>query len=77
MIDQCHHRRPIDVVDADFDSLFKFSAAGEELQSFGATGTGEKQFQQPHGVAFFDKTLYVADTGNDRIVRFRLSTDVD
>lgn len=65
------------VVDADFDSLFKFTAAGEELQSFGGTGSGEKQFQQPHGVAFFDGTLYVADTGNNRIVRFRLSTDVD
>jgi sugar lactone lactonase YvrE len=65
------------VVDADFDSLFKFTAAGDELQSFGGTGSGEKQFQQPQGVAFFDRTLYVADTGNNRIVRFRLSTDVD
>lgn len=65
------------VVDADFDSLLKFSSAGEELQSFGGAGAGEKQFQQPHGVAFFDKTLYVADTGNSRIVRFKLSTDVD
>ncbi|MDZ7623899.1 MAG: hypothetical protein U5J96_05550 [Ignavibacteriaceae bacterium] len=31
-------------------------------------------FNEPHGVAFFDKTLYVADTGNNRIVRFILST---
>ncbi len=65
------------VIDADLHYLFKFSATGDELQSFGGAGTGEKQFQQPHGVAFFDKTLYVADTGNNRIVRFRLSTDVD
>jgi DNA-binding beta-propeller fold protein YncE len=63
------------VVDAAQDSLFKFSAAGDELQSFGGSGSGEKQFNQPHGVAFFDRTLYVADTGNNRIVRFKLSTD--
>lgn len=64
------------VVEADLDYLFKFSASGDEQQSFGGTGSGEKQFRQPHGVAFFDKTLYVADTGNNRIVRFKLSTDV-
>ena len=63
------------VVDADLDSLFKFSAAGDEQQSFGGTGSGEKQFNHPQGVAFFNRTLYVADTGNNRIVRFKLSTD--
>ena len=65
------------VVDAASDSLFKFSPSGEEQQSFGGSGSGEKQFRSPHGVAFFDKTLYVTDTGNNRIVRFKLSTDVD
>ncbi len=64
------------VVDAALNYLFKFSAAGEEQQSFGGAGSGEKQFNQPHGVAFFNKTVYVADTGNNRIVRFKLSTDV-
>jgi hypothetical protein len=64
------------VVDAGLDYLFKFSAAGDEQQSFGGAGAGEKQFNQPHGVAFFNKTVYVADTGNNRIVRFKLSTDV-
>jgi NHL repeat len=64
------------VVDAGLDYLFKFSAAGEEQQSFGGTGSGEKQFKQPSGVGFFDRTLYVADTGNNRIVRFKLSTDI-
>ncbi len=64
------------VVDAQRDFLFKFSATGDELQSFGESGSGEKQFDQPHGVAIFNKTLYVADTGINRIVRFRLSTDI-
>jgi sugar lactone lactonase YvrE len=64
------------VVDAGLDYLFKFSVAGEEQQSFGGTGSGEKQFKQPSGVGFFDKTLYVADTGNNRIVRFKLSIDI-
>ncbi|MCB9511804.1 MAG: hypothetical protein H6695_16595 [Deferribacteres bacterium] len=64
------------VVDAAQNRLFKFSPSGEEQQSFGEVGTGEKQFDAPHGVAFFDQTLYVADTGNNRIVRFKLSSDV-
>lgn len=64
------------VIDAAQDYLFKFSAAGDELQSFGGSGSGEKQFNQPQGVAYFNRTLYVADTGNNRIVRFKLSTDI-
>jgi hypothetical protein len=62
------------IADAGKDSIYKFNSFGDELQSFGAFG-GDDKFNQPHGVAFFDKTLYVADTGNDRVVRFILSTD--
>jgi DNA-binding beta-propeller fold protein YncE len=65
------------VIDAGLHRLLKFSSAGEEQQSFGSLGAGEKQFNAPKGVAFFNRTLYVADTGNNRIVRFRLSTDVN
>lgn len=64
------------IVDSDLDRLFKFSPSGDEQQSFGESGSGEKQFNNPNGVAFFDKTLYIADTDNNRIVRFKLSTDV-
>ncbi len=60
------------VVDAVRDSLYRFSASGVEKYSFG----GPKQFNQPHGVAFSNRTLYIADTGNNRIVRFKLSTDI-
>ncbi|MBT8393158.1 MAG: hypothetical protein HKP17_11405 [Ignavibacteriaceae bacterium] len=62
------------IADAGKDSIYKFNSFGDELQSFGSFGADDS-FNQPQGVAFFDKTLYVADTGNDRIVRFILSTD--
>jgi hypothetical protein len=61
------------VADAEKDSVFKFNSFGEELESFG----GPDIFDSPHGVAFFNGTLYVADTNNDRILRFILSTDID
>jgi len=64
------------VVDAVKDSLFRFTPNGDEQFSFGGTGTGEKQFDRPMGVDVFNKTVYVADTGNNRIVRFKLSTDM-
>jgi sugar lactone lactonase YvrE len=60
------------VVDAAKDSVFRFSPSGFITQAFG----GASQFRAPRGVASFDKTLYVADTGNDRILRFILSTDM-
>ncbi len=60
------------VVDAAKDSVYKFNAFGNELQSFG----GRDIFNNPHGVAFFDRTLYIADSGNNRILRFILSTDI-
>lgn len=64
------------VIDAGQDRLFKFSSNGSELQSFGRTGNGVTQFRAPCGVAHHYQTLYVADTGNNRIVRFKLSTDI-
>lgn len=60
------------IVDSDKDSVYKFNSFGDELNSFG----GPNIFNEPYGVAFFNKTLYVADTGNNRILRFILSTDI-
>ncbi|MDP4195196.1 MAG: hypothetical protein Q8940_09120 [Bacteroidota bacterium] len=59
------------VADAAKDSIFKFNSYGEELQSFG----GEKVFNHPHAVAVYNKIVYVADTDNNCIKRFILSTD--
>lgn len=60
------------VIDSEKDSLFKFNQYGTEMHSFG----GSNLFKNPKGVAFFDKTLYICDTGNNRILRFILSTDI-
>jgi DNA-binding beta-propeller fold protein YncE len=66
------------VIDAGSDSLYKFNPGGGEFrsQSFGGRGAGERQFNQPSGAAWFNKVLYIADTGNNRIVRFKLNTDL-
>lgn len=61
------------VVDAGKDSLYKFNSLGaKKSESFG----GPTQFSSPMGVAFYYKTLYIADSGNDRVLRFILSTDI-
>ncbi|NIR47951.1 hypothetical protein GWO43_05835 [candidate division KSB1 bacterium] len=77
------------VIDSQADSVFVFNRNGEFLRdrnqisilSFGGTGSGDKEFRSPKGIAFLDvdddQVLYVADTGNNRIVRFKLSSEFD
>src|SRR5690606_10987118 len=79
------------VVDAGKDSLFVFNPNGVEgvrppaseggtrpvSVSFGGTGGGPREFRTPQGVAYFNRIVYVADTGNNRIARFRLNTDFE
>ncbi len=60
------------IADAKKDSVFKFTPLGDELQSFG----GPDVFNEPYAVAHYDRTLYVVDSGNNRILRFILSTDL-
>ncbi len=62
------------VADAGKDSVYKFNPRGDLLTGFG--GPDLFKFNKPHSVAFFNKTLYVADTENNRILRFILSTDL-
>jgi len=64
------------VVDAGRHSVLKFKYDGRLLLRFGSFGSGNKEFNQPKGIAYYNKTLYVADTGNNRILRFQLSTDI-
>ena len=79
------------VLDGAKDSVFVFTNGGVEgvapppgsastrpvIVSFGGSGDGAMQFNNPQGIAYFDRILYVADTGNNRISRFRLNTDFE
>lgn len=78
------------VVDAGTDSVFQFTGNGIEgvpppagsgltkniIVSFGGAGSDGMHFKNPQGVASYNKTLYVADTGNNRVLSFKLSTDL-
>ncbi len=79
------------IVDSGKDSLYQFTSTGAEgvnppansgitkqvIASFGGEGSGPFQFNEPSGVCYFRKVIYVADKGNGRICRFKLSTDVE
>ncbi|MBD79290.1 MAG: hypothetical protein CL840_10245 [Crocinitomicaceae bacterium] len=79
------------VVDATKDSLYQFTNEGYEganpppfsanrkqIQvSFGGNGLGLNQFNKPMGVAYFKKIVYVADAGNGRVLRFKLTSDFE
>jgi sugar lactone lactonase YvrE len=71
-------RGPIYVADAGIvvkvgnDRVQVFTRAGDYLGRWGNHGSGEGQFDIPNGVAVAaDGTVYVADSGNDRVVYFR------
>ena len=77
------------ITDAKKDSLYLFSLNGFEgvkpppgysttkyiNVSFGGSGIGLMQFNEPMGVAYKNKVVYVADAGNGRVLRFKLTTD--
>ncbi|MGB0403365.1 MAG: hypothetical protein ACPGEG_04655 [Salibacteraceae bacterium] len=79
------------VVDSEKDSLFQFTNEGYEGVnppafsadrkqincSFGGRGTSLSQFNSPTGVTYLDQIVYVADAGNGRVLRFKLTTDFD
>lgn len=80
-------RGDIFIVDSELDSVFKFDSRGRfRKESFGdrlatagdfiASRTSNPGFANPHGVAFFERTLYIVDTGHNVIRLFRLSTDL-
>ena len=84
-------RDHIFITDAVTDSLYLFQSRGVEgvnpppgadrtkpdIVSFGGTGAGPRQFNNPGGVAYFRQIVYVADTGNNRITRHKLNTDFE
>lgn len=58
--------------------FYRFGPSGNQLQAVLGAGTGESQFNSPKGIAVLpsaeEQIVYVADTGNDRILMFYLST---
>jgi DNA-binding beta-propeller fold protein YncE len=56
--------------------FYRFSSGGTQLQAVLDDGSGS-QFKMPKGIAVtpFEGIVYVTDTGNDRILMFRLSTE--
>jgi len=78
------------VVDRAKDSLYQFTSTGLEgvqpppasgetkfvRTSFGGSGQGPMQFDSPSAVAYKDRVVYVADAGNGRILRFKLTLDI-
>ena len=83
--------RYIFVTDTEKDSVYQFTSNGlegippppgsDEKQyakaSFGGSGVGPTQFNEPLSIAYFKKVLYVADAGNGRILRFKLTLDFE
>lgn len=79
------------VVDSESDSLYQFSFTGFEgvrppaaagidryiKASFGGTGSDLMQFNDPMAVAYFNQIVYVADAGNGRVMRYKLTLDFD
>ena len=79
------------VTDEESDSLYIFTQSGFEginppansgitkqiIASFGGAGSGPFQFNQPSGVCVFGNIVYVADKGNNRICRYKLSIDLE
>ena len=77
--------------DAERDSLYIYNRNGVEgvapppsagtlrpvKVSFGGEGSGPLSFRDPEGVAYYERIVYVADKGNNRISRFRLNTDFE
>jgi hypothetical protein len=84
-------QRYIFVADNVLDSVYTFQENGFEgtapppqysnrkiiKVSFGGSGNGPYQFRRPAALAYFDRTLFVADLGNRRISRFKLTTDYE
>jgi hypothetical protein len=79
------------IADDILDSVYVFTQSGFEgvnppatsaarkqiIASFGGDGNDQFHFRKCSGVAYFNKVLYVADKENNRICRYKLSTDIE
>jgi hypothetical protein len=79
------------VADDVLDSVFIFTQAGYEgvnapatstnkkqlIASFGGNGIDQFHFRKCSGVAYFKGVLYIADKENNRVCRYKLSTEIE
>ncbi|MCU0372500.1 MAG: hypothetical protein MUE56_04585 [Ignavibacteria bacterium] len=66
------------VIDSYRNFMFKFNNAGRMLpESFGNPEGSLSVFNNPKGISYFNKIIYIADTDNNRIVRYKLSTELN
>ena len=49
------------------DSIHVFDQAGQQRRTIGSSGSGDGQFNRPHGLFIKGDVMYVADYGNNRI----------
>lgn len=61
------------VLDSGNHRVVVFDQDGAQLHSWGASGTGAGQFNEPWGIAIDDEFVYVADTWNHRVQKFTLA----
>ncbi|MBC8043671.1 MAG: hypothetical protein IAF08_09540, partial [Rhizobacter sp.] len=40
-------------------------------------GTTGDKLNAPQGVCYLNRTLYISDTGNNRVLRFKLTYDIE
>ena len=60
--------------------FYRFGPTGLQQQAVTGFGSGTRQFKTPKGIAVtpntIQQTVYIADTGNNRIVQYKLSKDL-
>lgn len=79
------------VVDQAQNRFYQFTSKGYEgveppvnstakkyiVTSFGDKGSGPFQFNEPMGVCYYKYIVYIADKGNNRILRYQLNIDLE
>jgi len=62
-------------------SVFQFDPIGRLKEAWGPFGNATGEMNFPRGIAYDNfadrRTVYISDSGNNRILRFKLSTDIE